>query len=207
MIIPTSDLIKYDGTDWKGYLKGILLYDVFESLFLTYRGNTLTGIMRYIIWTYSIDSDKIVLHQEWLSNKKKIFKICDISEELFDDVVMLKSEDIGNAIILWLNYQNESNFSSWAMYNDLIIEMRTAANSPLKKGITKENPDGIIDYDQKMKCAESVAELIVKKEEVEQKFLQNNEKLREAYKEMSNTVVKKKGDRFGLETMLKQIKN
>ena len=207
MIIPTVDIVKYEGQDWKAYLKDIMLYDVFEDVVSEYRGTILTGIMRYIIHLYSIDSNKIILNQEWLSNKKKIFNFCELPVIIYEDIVLLKSDAVRNSITKWLDFQNLPAFSSYMMYNDLIAEMRIAANSPMKKGITKDNPAGVIDYEAKMRTAEYVGELLILKAGVEQNFLQNSDKLREAYKELSSVVIKKEASSFGVETFLKQIKN
>lgn len=205
-MITIVDLNNYPGDDWEAFLKDILLYDIFEKVCKSYRGKELTGVIRYIVMCYSIDSNKINLNGDWLSTKKKVFALNELGDDLFQDVVMLKSDAVRNSIILWLNFQNESSFESWTMLNDLIIEIRVAANSNLRKNITKDNPDGIPDYDSKIKCAESVLELIIKKDEFEQRFIQNNEKLRVAYNEISATSSKKETVSFGIETFLKQIK-
>ena len=205
-MITVVDLTTYSGEDWDFYLKDILMYDIFEKVCKEYRGEKLTGIIRYIVMCYSLDSNKISLNGDWLSTKKKVFNLNNLSADLFDEIVMLKSDSVRNSIILWLNYQNESSFDSWAMLNDLIIEIRMAANSNLRKGITKDNIDGVPDYDAKIKCAESVLDLIIKKDEFEQRFIQNNEKLRVAYTEISASSSKKEATSFGIETFLKQMK-
>lgn len=202
MIIPTSDIINYEGNDWQEYLDKMCLYDIFKDLVEEYGSDVdvLTGLIRYIVWTYSIDSSKIVLRQEWLSNKKRIFKAARLPVSMEQDVVFLENKTILYCAKRWLNAQNEENYSVWCMLNDLIVEMRVAANMPIKKS-TQE-----IDYKTKMDCATYVIELQVKKAEVEQKFIQNNEKLKEAYKEVSHLNGKQTGNSFGLESMLKEEK-
>lgn len=206
MIIPTNDLINYDGTDWEQYLNKLALYDIFKDLCEEYGNDKdiLTGLMRYLIWCYSVDSNKIVLRQEWLANKKRIFKAAELPAVMEQDVVYLKNKTILYTAKRWLNSQNDENYCTFAMLNDLISEMRIAANSPIKKSITRDNPSGEIDYDAKRKCAESVIDLLAKKAEVEQKFIQNNDKLKEAYKEVSHLNNKQSGSSFGVETMLKE---
>lgn len=200
MIIPTNDLINYEGYDWQDYLNKMCLYEIFKDLSEEYGSDSevLTGLIRYIIWAYSLDSSKIVLRQEWVANKKRIFKAAELPITMEQDVVFLKNPTILYTVKRWLNSQDGENYSNYCMLNDLISEFRIAANSPIKKST------GEIDYEAKRKCAESVLDLLVKKGEVEQKFIQNNEKLKEAYKEVSHLNGKQTGSSFGLETMLKE---
>lgn len=200
MIIPTNDLINYQGDDWEQYLTKLCLYDIFKDLFEAYGTDKeiLTGLMRYLVWAYSADSNKIVLRQEWLANKKRIFKIASLPNVMEPNVVYLKDKVILYTAKRWLTSQNEENWATYCMLNDLIMEMRVAANLPVLKST------GEIDYKTKMDCASYVIELITKKAEIEQKFIQNNEKLKEAYKEVSHLTSKQSGNSFGLETMLKE---
>lgn len=202
MIIPTNDLINYEGENWQEYLDKMCLYEIFKDLVEEYGSDKdiLTGIIRYIVWCYSIDSNKIVIRQEWLSNKKRIFKAASLPAVMEQDVIYLKNPVILYCVKKWLTGQNEENFAVWSMLNDLIVEMRIAANMPIKKATSE------IDYKTKMDCAGYVIELQVKKAEVEQKFIQNNEKLKEAYKEVSHLNGKQTGTSFGLESMLKEEK-
>lgn len=200
MVIPTNDLINYEGNDWQQYLNKLCLYDIFKDLCEEFGSDKemLTGLMRYIVWAYSIDSNKIVLRQEWMANKKRIFKVASLPILMEEDVVYLKNKTILYTIKKWLTSQNEENYSTYSMLNDLIMELRVASNSPIKKST------GEIDYKTKVECAESVIELLAKKAEIEQKFIQNNDKLKEAYKEVSHLNSKQAGSSFGLETMLKE---
>ncbi len=213
MIIPTNDLINYDGTDWKDYLGQICLYEVFKDLVEEYISDpeVLTGLMKYIVWAYSLDSNKIVIRRDWEKNKKDIFKAAELPKSMEDEVVhlrvkineetLLPNTTLLHTIKRWLNLQNDENFSVWAMLNDLISEMRLAANSPVRKST------GEIDYEAKRKCAESVLDLLKKKDEVEQKFIQNNEKLKEAYKDVSQANNTQQNNTMGIETILKERKN
>ena len=205
MIIPIVDITRYDG-DWDEYLENICLYEIFKELILEFGADKekLTGIIHYIVWAYSIDSDKLVIGSEWLANKKRIFKLCkelpetgywneDFKTTWHDAVVLLKSKTILFTIKKWLNYQNDDNFQTWCMLKDLISEFRIAANSPILKST------GEIDYEAKRKCAESVIDLMQKKSDVEQTFIQNNPKLKEAYKEITK-VQRSQTNSFGVES-------
>lgn len=202
MIIPTNDLINYSGNEWDDYLKKLCLYDIFKDLCEEYGSDiaVLTGLIHYVVYCYSIDSSKIVLRQEWVANKKRIFKSVGLPPIMEQDVVYLKNKVILYTIKRWLSSQDEENYATYTMINDLIMEMRVAANLPILKST------GEIDYKTKMDCASYVIELQVKKAEVEQKFIQNNEKLKEAYKDVSHVNNKQGGTTFGLETMLKERK-
>lgn len=212
MIIPTNDLINYEGDSWDEYLKKLCLYDIFEKLCEEYSNEPeiLSGLIKYIIWAYSIDSNKITLRKDWVEIKKDIFKASGLPKFMQEEVIYLKVKvdettlkpnvTLLQTIKKWLALQDGENFSNWCMLNDLISEMRIAANSPIRKST------GEIDYEQKRKCAEAVLDLLIKKDEVEQKFIQNNEKLKEASKEISQLNGKKTGSSFGFETMLKENK-
>jgi len=200
MTIPTNDLINYDGIDWGDYLKKICLYDVFKDIVEEYQNDpeTLTGLIRYITWTYSLDSNKIVLRQEWVINKRKIFKATGLLASMEDEIVFLKNKTVLYTAKKWLLLQDDENWSTLTMLNDLIAELRVASNSPILKST------GEVDYKTKVECAESVIELLSKKAEVEQKFIQNNDKLKEAYKDVSQANNKQGGNTMGVETMLKE---
>lgn len=210
MIIPTNDLINYDGGEWEEYLKKLCLFDTFKDLCEEYSNEPeiLTGLIKFVVWAYSIDSSKLVLRKDWVKTKKDIFKAAELPVFMEDEVVYLKikidTETLKPNVTLlhtikkWLRLQESENFSNWAMLNDLIAEMRIAANSPIRKST------GEIDYEQKRKCAESVLDLLVKKDEVEQKFIQNNERLKEAFKDISQVNNRQNGNTMGWETMLKE---
>lgn len=218
MVIPVFDLTRYNGDDWEDYLNNVNLFYVFKELIRRYGADkaVCTSIVRYIVFAYSVDSDKIVLGMDWLENKKQILKSVglndkvDYTEERFKEdgdtykpsfyetIVLLQSPTILKTIKAWLDFQDNPTFSTLQMINDLIVEFRMAANSPIRKST------GEIDFEQKRKCAESVIELLEKKRKVEMEFIQNNPKLKDAYREISNSLKKKRANAKGMESFLKQ---
>ncbi len=211
MIIPISSLITYNGDDWDEYLNKVCLISIFEKIINEFRSNQdiVTSIIKYIVWTYSIESEKVVQGMEWQSNKRKIYEDADMpggnkyiidSEEykltFYDGFVLLKHPTALETIKKWLDFQDDENWSNWCMYNDLLVEMRIAANSPIKKST------GEIDYDAKMKCAQYINDLLKLKSDSESTLLQNNEKLREAYAEVSKELRKGNSKTMGFESML-----
>lgn len=213
MIIPISSLITYNGDEWEEYLEKICLIDIFKKIIEEFRTDKalVTSIIKYIVWTYSVDSEKVVQGMEWQSNKRKIYEDADmpvgdkalISSDdsiltYYDSFVLLKYPTVLATIKKWLDFQDDENWSNWCMYNDLLIEMRIAANSPIKKST------GEIDYEAKMKCALYIKDLLKMKSDAESTLLQNNEKLKEAYAEVSKELRKGNSKTMGFETMIKK---
>lgn len=200
MVIPINDLIVFEEDNWEAYLKKICFWDIFEKLVEEYfnQPEVLRGIIRYIVWAYSLDSSKIALKRDWLKNKEEIFKYANLPKIVYEDVVLLKSKTVLDTAKKFLTYQDEENFTNWAMINDLIVELRIAANSPIKKS------SGEIDYKTKQECAESVLDLLVSKERLEQKFIQSSPKLAAAYKEVQTEYQHHGGNVMGIETIVKE---
>lgn len=216
MIIPISSLITYNGDEWEEYLEKICLIDIFKKIIEEFRTDKflVTSIIKYIVWAYSLDSDKIVQGMEWESNKRKIYEDADMpvgdkaliaSDEsiltYYDAFVLLKYPTVLTTIKKWLDFQDDENWSNYCMYNDLLVEMRIAANSPIKKNT------GEIDYEAKMKCAQSIKELIKMKQDAESSFFQNNDKMKQAYSEVSKELRKADKKVIGLETMINKSKS
>lgn len=213
MILPISSLTTYNGDEWEDYLEKICLIGVFEKIITEFRSDKelVTAIIKYIVWTYSVESEKVVQGMEWQDNKRKVYEDADmpagerylISDEtykltFYDGFVLLKYPTALETIKKWLDFQDDENWSNWCMYNDLLVEMRIAANSPIKKNT------GEIDYDAKMKCAQYINDLLKLKSDSESTLLQNNEKLRQAYAEVSKELRQGSSKVMGFETMLKK---
>lgn len=212
MILPISSLTTYNGDEWEDYLEKICLIDIFRKIIDEFRSDKtlVTSIIKYIVWTYSLDSDKVIQGMEWQSNKRKIYEDADmpvgdkalISSDqsiltYYEAFVLLKYPTVLQTVKKWLDFQDDENWSNWCMYNDLLVEMRIAANSPIKKNT------GEIDYDAKMKCAQYINDLLKLKSDSESTLLQNNEKLKEAYAEVTKELRKADRKTMGVETMLK----
>jgi hypothetical protein len=183
MIIPVKELTTYIGDDWQEYLDSMALFEVFKDLVYKYQGDPvfLKCSIKYIVWAYSKDSDKIVLGTDWIENKKRIFEASQLPpiDEVLTDFVFLKDEIVLTTIKRWIDLQDDDAWKELCMLKDLRSEMQLSANSQLKVG----NGEGI-NYDQKFKNAKYSIELAQMIKDCESKFMQNDPRLKEAVKEI-----------------------
>lgn len=183
MINPFQSLVTYSGDDWAEYLDSISLFEIFKDLIIKYQANPslLKGIIRYIVWTYSKDSDKITLGTDWTENKKRIFEAAELPpmEAILMDIVNLKDDIVLLTIKRWIDYQNDDTWKELTMLKDLRSEMQLSANSQLKTG----NGDSV-NYDQKFKNAKYSIDLSLMIKDCESKLLQNDPRLKDAAKEI-----------------------
>lgn len=183
MINPFQSLITYSGDDWSEYLDSISLFEIFKDLIIKYQANpsVLKGIIRYIVWAYSKDSDKITLGTDWTENKKRIFESAELPpmESILMDVVNLKDDIILLTVKRWIDFQNDDAWKELTMLKDLRSEMQLSANSALRSG----NGDSV-NYDQKFKNAKYSIDLSQMIKDCESKLLQNDPRLKDAMKEV-----------------------
>jgi len=196
MINAYSDLISYDGFDWEDYLNRICLIDIFKDLIPLFKDKeALTQGIRYIVWTYSKQSDCITLGTDWYENKKRIFDKTLLPSTYFQDLVDLENSIIIKTIQRWLEFQDSATFSQLMMLKDLQLEMQQSANSNIKKANLE------IDYDQKFKNAKYVNDLKGMIEDLEQELIQNSPKLKAAVQELG--AKSKAKNTIGVETFAK----
>lgn len=194
MINAYSDILAYDGEDWNDYLTKICLIDIFKDLIPLFKDKqALTQGIRYIVWAYSKDSDCVILGTDWVENKKRIFDKANLQKEYYYDLVELQNRIVLKTIQRWLDFQDSSVFSQLMMLKDLQQEMQESATTDIK------NAQLEINYDQKFKNAKYVNELKIMIEDLEQELIQNNAKLKIAYREISNASNKIKNT-IGVET-------
>lgn len=188
MTNPYFSLINYEQDEWSDYLDKLCLINIFKPIIDEYGNNkiTLNGTIRYILMAYSVESESITIGMEWVKNKQEIFNKTLLDKSKYDDLVLLKNKAVLITIKRWLDFQDNEQFSTWSMLKDLIVEMRIAANSDIKKAT------GEIDYETKKKCADYVIELYDRVKEVEAKFIQSHPKLKEGYKEFNQAAHREK---------------
>lgn len=192
MINPYQNIIEYDGEDWNDYLTKICLIDIFKDLIPLFKDKSaLTQAIRYLAWTYSKDSDCVILGTDWFENKKRIFDKTLLPKEYFQDLVLLENRLVIKTIQRWLAFQDSATFSQLIMLKDLQQEMQESANSDIKKS------SGEIDYDQKYKNACYVKDLKIMIDDLEQELIQNSPKLKFASQELSKAKAK---NTIGVET-------
>jgi hypothetical protein len=183
MINPVHSLTTYEGSDWYEYLESISLSEIFKDLIVKYQADPplLKGLIKYIVWAYSKDSDKITLGTDWVENKKRIFEAAQLPpmEDVLMNTVFLKDDIILITIKRWIDFQDNDTWKELMMLKDLRSEMQLSANSQLKSG----NAD-VVNYDQKFKNAKYSIDLALMIKDCEQKLLQNDPRFKEAAKEI-----------------------
>jgi hypothetical protein len=182
MINPYQALSTYEGDSWNEYLENLCLYEIFKDLIEAYGSEPgiLKCIIRYIVWAYSKDSDKIILGDDWGKNKLRIYEasVLPPTKAIQDNVLYLKDKVILTTIKAWMAFQDNDTFKEIMMLRDLRAEMQISANMDIKKAT------GEIDYDAKFKCAKYSIELYQMINDAEQKLLQNDPKMKEAILEV-----------------------
>lgn len=186
MINSQQELIAYEEDDWEEFLNRLDLMHVFKPILgLTKDKTEIRGIIRYIVWTYSKTSDKVVMDMEWDRNKKKIFDDTDLHLHWRDMIIDLKSEALVTSIERWIEYQDEDVATQIITLKDLKREMQISSISDIKKGTSQET-----DYDQKFKNAEYVIKLREMIKKMEAELIQNDLKLKSAVKEVKSVRIK-----------------
>src|SRR5688572_8382149 len=183
MVNPLQALSTYTGEDWNEYLDSISLYEIFKDLIVKYQESPslLKGIIRYIVWAYGMESDKIILGTDWVETKKRIFESAQLPpmEDVLNDVVYLRDDVILLTIKRWIDFQDNDTWKELMMLKDLRAEMQLSANSQLRTG----NGEGV-NYDQKFKNAKYSIDLSFMIKDCESKLLQNDPRFKDATREV-----------------------
>lgn len=179
MINARLQVINYEGIEWEEYLKKHYLIDIFLPVLKEYPENIIRkGVLKYIVSTYSLDSDAVIISLEWKCNKQKIFNKCGLPDSLWEDIGLLKNENVLKSINKWLNFQESDVWVQLCTLRDLRVEMQMSANSKILKS------SGEIDYSQKFLNATYANDLQKMIKDLEQQLIQNNPILKEGYKEV-----------------------
>lgn len=181
MISPFHSLINYEEGNWQQFLEDALLMDIFMPVIKEFPDTqTLKLVIKYIMYAYSPDSDKIVLGMDWQKNKQKIFEHVLIKPEKssYEDLVLLKNAAVVDTIHRWLKFIDQDSFSQLQVLKDLRVEMQISALSKILKA------SGEIDYDQKFRNAKYADDLKQMIKDLESELIQNNQKLKDAVKEV-----------------------
>ena len=181
MVDPYSEIINHEEDNWQEFFERICLIDIFKPVIEAY-GNTdtLKCVIRYIVYAYSVNSDKIILSMEWHKNKQQIFEFVLAKPEkgIYEELVLLKSEAVLQAVCNWVDFQDSDSFKQLSVLRDLRVEMQISALSKIVKS------SGEVDYDQKFKNAEYANKLKIMIRDLEAEQIQNNQKLKDAVKEV-----------------------
>jgi hypothetical protein len=175
-------LLEYDGGDWKEFLDNIGLLDVFGELLGYFNTpSSAQKIIRYIVWTYSANSERIVVGQEWESTKRSNYGHAGLPGDLWEAIGMLKDLNVARTIHRWLEYQDEPVFKQLQSLRDLKLEMQISSVGKISKS------SGEIDYDQKYKNAQYAVELDKMIRQLENQSIHNNPILKDAIRESKFT--------------------
>lgn len=192
MINSQQELVSYEDDQWDEFLNRLDLIYIFKPILgLSTDASVIRGIVRYIVWTYSKSSDKIIIDMEWTRNKNKIFDDTDLHLQWREMLVNLKSEALVSSIERWIEYQDEDIATQIITLKELKREMQISSISDIQKGNTEE-----IDYDQKFKNAEYMIKLREMIKKMEAELIQNDLRLKTATKEIRTT---KSKDTLGVE--------
>jgi hypothetical protein len=181
MISPFHSIVSYEGDNWDDFLDRILLVHIFSPVIKEYKNkDTLKGAIRFIAYAYSVDSDKIILGRDWKKNKQEIFEFVLIKPEKksYEDLVLLENKAVVETIHRWVDHQNNDTFTHLQVLKDLRVEMQISALSKILKS------SGEIDYDQKFRNAKYADDLKQMIKDLESELIQNNQKLKDAVKEV-----------------------
>ena len=113
-----------------------------------------TKIIKYIVFAFSIESEKITPNGDRGAEMRRIFKEMEIDENLYTNVVLLEDPNIREAAAKWLDYQDEPQLLYLWTLQMAYTQQQSASISNLVK-------NGVIDYDQKQKCVEHMRQLKV----------------------------------------------
>lgn len=188
MINSFSEIINYDGVNFQDHLKRLNLYHLFEPIFscADFDDNTLhLKIIQYIVFSHSLESAKLTVSGDRRKEIHKIFQDLDIPDEHYENVVMIKNTSVLKAIQLWLKFKDNRQVEYLYTLQNAYVQQQAAALKEIRKST------GEIDYDQKMRCIEHMTELKQMIKDAESELQQNDEKLKEAYKEISRVNKKK----------------
>lgn len=186
MISVYNDLVNYEGDNFEDYLTTLELNEIFKGLIEIFKDKSaLKQAIRYIVWCYSKQSEFVILGDDWLVNKKRIFDKSFLHIDYYEDMVLLKNRIVVNTIQKWVAFQDNSVYENLCSLKDLMIEMRLSCNSKITKS------DGAsVDYDQKFKNAGYVRDLQKMIDDLEQELIQNDMKLSEGIKEVKKAAKK-----------------
>lgn len=195
MINSYQEISTYEENEWQNFLDRLDLYEIFKPIFsLSSDPQTIGGIVRYIAWTYTKTSEKVIVNMSWEKNKSKNFDDTFLPKEWKERLTQIKDPEVVSVIEAWLSYQDEETFSQMVTLKDLRSQMQKSCVSDIKKGNGSE-----IDYDQKFKNAEYVLDLQKMIKELENELIQNHPKLKSV---VSDFAAKKKNT-FGVENYAK----
>lgn len=197
MINPYQSIISYDEGDefFDDYLKKIYLFEIFKGLLDEFSDKeTFKGVVRFILWGYSPQSDMLqTTGLTWDKLAKKIFEKTGLDEKHYEAVAELASDNVREAIDHWLIFLNDDNFRQFIVYRDLRKQFLSAALFPLpkaKKGLTGDDLEADLSrikqlIEAKMLAATNSESLFKMMNDAKERFIQTQPKLKVSVSELN----------------------
>lgn len=179
MVNPYIALTSYEGSEWGKFLDQMGLLKVFEGVLMNFcHPDSTRKIIRYIVWTYSVNSDRQVAGMDWENNKRNNFNQAGLPGDFWEKIGLLKDLDVRRTVHRWLDFQDEPLFKQLQTLRDLKMEMQLSSVGIISKS------NGEIDYDQKFKNANYSVDLDKMIQQLENQSIQNNPNLKDAMREL-----------------------
>lgn len=176
MVNPVQSITEYNGDDFAEYLEVLQLIDIFEELIKQYANDKplLKQITKYIVWTYSLNSEKVIIGMDWEENKKKIYEYVMLPPTLYSEIVDLQEEVIVRTIDKWLVHQDKETYTEFCKLRDLKLYMQ------------KSYSDASVDANQRFKNAGYSKELTLMIKDLQNELIQSSQRLSKASAEIKN---------------------
>jgi hypothetical protein len=160
-----------------------LLRDTFKEVMEEFPDPEVSAkVIRYIAFAYGRNSDKLVLHKDWQTNKRYIAIEVDLPDEYHTRVVDFEST-IGSVYTCahkFLILQGDSLWKHLQTLKDCYAQQCYAAVSNIL------DKDGKMNYDQKFKCMQHAEELRKLIASTEQEYLGQFDKLKPAVNDLND---------------------
>ena len=200
MISPYQSILSYDEGDdfFDNHLKKLHLFETFKCLLQEFpQKEIFKGVVHFILYGYSLNSDMLqTTGLTWDKLAKKIFEKTELPEEYYEQVAMLESDSVREAIDRWLIYQNNDQWTQYITYRDLRRQFLSASLFPLPK--SKKDEDGEGDFNKiktlieaKMIAATNSESLLKMMEDAKQRFIQTQPKLKISISELNRVTTHK----------------
>lgn len=185
MINAFFEVTQYSGFDYAEYLEKLNILRIFDPIFKEYEDHDLCKkIVKYIVYTHSLESDKLSIGGDRRKEVSKVFKDLKIPDEYYEDLVLVNNIAVIKSAQRWMEYKDNKQIEYLFTLENAYVQQQAAALKDIRKAT------GEIDYDQKMRCVENMTELKKMIKDAESELQQNHEKLKEAYKEVSKAAKK-----------------
>lgn len=194
MTSPFHDIVNYNDAYFEDYLEKLSLFFIFEPVFTQYPDKAIAKlVIKFICLCFSIESPKISVGGDRRTEKANLFKELfgelkiddEQKQNLYEDLVYLKNVEVIEAAKRWMKYKDNRQLEYLMTLHEQYVQQQQASLSPIRKAT------GEIDWSVKMNCVENMTKLKLMIKDAEAELQQNDEKLKEAYRETKATNKKK----------------